>query len=162
MVFYFHGLPGSRLEAGHWQNSACLNHYRLIGIDRPGMGLSSKHPTRTILSWADDVEALADYLNIHKFSIIGHSGGAPFVAGCGYKIPHRLNKIAIVSGMAPFEIPEATASLERGQRFINNMIRAAPPLATAMVKLMSMMLKKPGILKKMTSKMSEVDQRILR
>ncbi|MBL7478603.1 alpha/beta fold hydrolase [Legionella bononiensis] len=161
VVFYFHGLPGSRLEAGHWENIACLNHYRLISIDRPGMGLSSKHPTRTILSWADDVEALANYLGIPKFSIIGHSGGAPFVAGCGYKIPHRLNKIAIVSGMGPFEIPEATASLGRGQRFINKMIKAIPPIATVMVNLMFLMLKKPGILKKMTSKMSEVDQRIL-
>jgi pimeloyl-ACP methyl ester carboxylesterase len=160
-IFYFHGLPGSRLEAGHWEKIACLNHYRLIGIDRPGMGLSSKHPTRTILSWADDVEALANYLDIHKFSIIGHSGGAPFVAGCGYKIPHRLNKIAIVSGMAPFEIPEATASLGGGQRFINTMIKAVPPIASTMVHLMFTMLKKPGILKKMTSKMSEVDQRIL-
>lgn len=63
--------------------------------------------------------------------------------------------------MAPFEIPEATASPGHGQRFINKMIKALPPLAIAMVKLMFMMLKKPGILKKMTSKMSEVDQRIL-
>ena len=86
-IFYFHGTPGSRLEAGHLQKIATLNHYRLIGIDRPGMGMSSFHAKHNILSWPADMEMLADCLGINKFSIIGHSGGAPFVAACAYKIP---------------------------------------------------------------------------
>ncbi|MFA5960552.1 MAG: alpha/beta hydrolase [Tatlockia sp.] len=161
-ILYFHGLPGSRLEARHLQNVALLNHYRLIGIDRPGMGLSSVHLQRSILSWVDDVESFADYLGLKKFSIIGHSGGAPFVAACAYKIPNRLNGVAIVSGMAPFEIPEATASLARGQRFINKAIQAMPWVVTVMVKLMSMMLKKPAMQKQMLKQLPEVDQRVFR
>jgi pimeloyl-ACP methyl ester carboxylesterase len=50
-IFYFHGLPGSRLEAGHLHEIAVANNYRLIGLDRPGMGLSSIEPKRSILSW---------------------------------------------------------------------------------------------------------------
>lgn len=161
-ILYFHGLPGSRLEAGHLHSVALLNHYRLIGIDRPGMGLSSVHLKRSILSWADDVESFADYLGLKKFSIVGHSGGAPFVAACAYKIPNRLNGVAIVSGMAPFEIPEATASLTRGQRFINRAIQAMPWVATVMVKLMSMILKKPAMQKQMLKQLPEVDQRVFR
>ena len=130
-IFYFHGTPGSRLEAGHLQNIAILNHYRLIGIDRPGMGLSSFHLKHTILSWPDDVEMFADCLGINKFSIVGHSGGAPFVAACAYKIPHRLYGAAIVSGPAPFEIPEVTASLARGQRFINGAVERCRGLLRA-------------------------------
>lgn len=161
-ILYFHGLPGSRLEAGHLQSVALLNHYRLIGIDRPGMGLSSAHLQRNILSWVDDVESFADYLGLKKFSIIGHSGGAPFVAACAYKIPNRLNGVAIVSGMAPFEIPEATASLAHGQRLINKAIQAMPWVATVMVKLMSMILKKPAMQKQMLKQLPEVDQRVSR
>lgn len=159
-ILYFHGLPGSRLEAGHLHSVALLNRYRLIGIDRPGMGLSSVHPERSMLSWADDVESFADYLGLKKFSIIGHSGGAPFVTVCAYKIPHRLNGVAIMAGMAPFEIPEATASLTRGQRFMNRAIQAMPWIATVMVKLMSIMLKKPAMQKQMLKQLPEVDRRI--
>src|SRR5215216_3342352 len=72
-IFYFHGLPGSRLEAGHLNEIAIANKYRLIGMDRPGMGLSSIDKKRTILSWAKDVAEFADCLKIEKFSVIGHS-----------------------------------------------------------------------------------------
>jgi pimeloyl-ACP methyl ester carboxylesterase len=161
-IFYFHGFPGSRLEAGHLQNIALLNNYRLIGIDRPGMGMSALEPKRSILSWADDVETLADCLGINKFSIVGHSGGAPFVAACAYKIPHRLHGAAIVSGMAPFEIPEVTTSLPRGQRFINSAIRARPWIAMSMMRLTLAMFKKPWMLKHALKHMPEVDQFVIR
>ena len=65
-IFFFHGLAGSRLDAIHLHNNALLNHYRLISIDRPGMGFSSIDKKRTILSWSNDVEELADHLNIKK------------------------------------------------------------------------------------------------
>lgn len=159
-IFYFHGLPGSRLEAEHLQNIAFSNHYRLIGIDRPGMGLSTIHPERSIISWADDVETIANHLGLKKFSIIGHSGGAPFVAVCAYKIPHRINRAAIVSGMAPFDIPEASASLSRGQRFINETIKMMPWIAIVMVKLMFTLLKKPGMQKQMLKQLPKVDRRV--
>ena len=157
-ILYFHGFPGSRLEPSHLQNIALSNHYRLIGIDRPGMGLSSMHQTYSILSWADDVEMFADYLGLEKFSIIGQSGGAPFIAACAYKIPHRINSAAIVSGIAPFEIPEATASLSRGNRFVNKAVQAMPWIATGMMKLALMMYKKPWMLKHILKQMPEVDR----
>lgn len=159
-IFYFHGLPGSRLEAGHLHEVAVVNHFRLIGLDRPGMGLSSIEPKRSILSWVEDVENFADSMGIDKFSVIGHSGGAPFVAACAYKIPHRLNGAAIVSGMAPFENPEVMASLSRGQRILNGIINAIPWVANVMMKLTFIMLNKPAMLKKMLKQMSKPDQLI--
>lgn len=161
-IFYFHGLPGSRLEAGHLHVVAVANNFRLIGLDRPGMGLSSIEPKRSILSWVEDVEDFADSMSIDKFSIVGHSGGAPFVAACAYTIPHRLNGAAIVSGMAPFENPEATASLALGQRIVNRIIKAIPWVANLMMKLTFIMLNKPGMLKQMLKQMPEVDQLVFR
>jgi len=110
-IFYFHGTPGSRLEAGRFNEVTAIDHCRLIGLDRPGMGLSSLDPERTLLSWATDVANFADSLSIKKFSLIGHSGGAPYAAACAYAIPDRLNSVAIVSGMGPFEKPEAQIGL---------------------------------------------------
>lgn len=158
-IFYFHGLPGSRLDAGYLQ-SIDLEQYRLIGIDRPGMGLSSFDGNRSLVSWANDVEAIADSLNMNQFSVVGHSGGAPFVAACAYKIPHRLTGAAIVSGMAPFEYPEATASLARGQRFINNAIKTMPWIATVMMKMTFALIQNPYLLKQMLKSLPEVDRRV--
>src|SRR5579872_207356 len=93
-VFDFHAIAKTR-------------HYRFIGIDRPGMGLSTFNEQHTILSWCHDITGLANALEIDKFSIIGHSGGAPFVMACAYAIPDRLIGAAIVSGMAPTTLPES-------------------------------------------------------
>jgi pimeloyl-ACP methyl ester carboxylesterase len=46
-VFYFHGFPGSRLEAKLAEKISLDTHVRFIGIDRPGYGLSSFKPERT-------------------------------------------------------------------------------------------------------------------
>src|SRR3546814_7781630 len=45
-VFYFHGFPGSRLEATLLPASGI----RLIGVDRPGYGLSTARPYRKLRS----------------------------------------------------------------------------------------------------------------
>jgi hypothetical protein len=39
-ILFFHGLPGSRLEAEKLHNAAVNMKVRLIGLDRPGMGLA--------------------------------------------------------------------------------------------------------------------------
>lgn len=157
-IFYFHGFPGSRLEPGYLQDIALANHFRLIGVDRPGMGLSSNNPTHSILSWPDHIESFADYLGINKFSIIGLSGGAPFVAACAYKIPYRLNRAVIVSGMAPFEIMEASDSLASGRRLVNKVVRAIPWMGTGMMKLIVMMINKPAMIGYALKKMPAVDR----
>lgn len=100
-VFYFHGFPGSRLEAGLAEQEAAVQGIRLIAMDRPGYGLSDVKRHRTLLDWADDTVQLADFLGLGRFSIIGVSGGGPYAAGCAFKIPDRLNRVAVVSGLGP-------------------------------------------------------------
>lgn len=161
-TFYFHGFPGSRLEAGKFHDEAVTNHVRLIGIDRPGMGLSTMDKSRSMLDWPADVVEFADALKIDKFSVIGHSGGAPFVAVCAYAIPHRLHGAAIVSGMAPFEKPESQIGMSRGQRVINQLIKNMPWLTSMMMRLTRMMLKNPRMMDKMIIQLPEVDQVLFR
>lgn len=161
-VFYFHGFPGSRLEAGRFHEVAAANGYRLIGIDRPGMGLSSIDKNRSILSWVTDVASFADCLEIDRFSIIGHSGGGPFVAACSYAIPQRLNGAAIVSGMAPFDNPESLIGMSRGQIIVNKLIKNIPWLANIMMGLTLMMLRNPKMMRKMIKQLPEVDQILFR
>jgi pimeloyl-ACP methyl ester carboxylesterase len=104
-VFYFHGFPGSRLEAKLAERIALDTHVRFIGIDRPGYGISSFKPDRTFVDWADDVIELADAFKIERFSILAVSGGGPYAAACACKIPDRLDAVGTVCGMGPVDVP---------------------------------------------------------
>jgi pimeloyl-ACP methyl ester carboxylesterase len=156
-VLFFHGLSGNRFDGSLLHKAALLNDCRLISIDRPGIGLSSADKKRSILSWVDDVNALTDQLEIKKFSIIGHSGGAPYTAACAYRIPEKLNGVAIVAGLGPCEIPEVAASLSQGQQFLNKAVNRLPWIATCMMKLTSLMFKHPRMLKAALKQMPEMD-----
>ena len=102
-VFFFHGMPSSRLN-GHADQSVLDRHrVRWIAVDRPGMGLSDFQPRRRLLDWPDDVVQLADGLGLDRFSVVGNSAGGPYAAACAYKIPVRLDRAGIVSGVAPFD-----------------------------------------------------------
>ena len=101
-VFYFHGGQESRLSSGFMDASAFKLNIRIIAPDRPGIGLSTFHPERTFLSWAEDVRSLADQLEIKKFSVFGLSGGSPHTLACAYAIPEYLEKVSIISGAAPY------------------------------------------------------------
>ena len=104
-VFYFHGFPGSRLEAKLADRISRETKVRFIGIDRPGYGRSSFKAVRAFIDWADDVAELADALGIDRFSILGVSGGGPYAAACAFKMPDRLDVVGIVCGMGPVDVP---------------------------------------------------------
>jgi pimeloyl-ACP methyl ester carboxylesterase len=47
---------------------------------------------------------LADELRLNQFSVAGNSGGGPYEAACAYKIPNRLIKTGIISGISPTDV----------------------------------------------------------
>ena len=100
-LFLFHGLNSSRLEANIVHIQMLKAGIRCIGVDRPGIGLSTFQKDREILDFVDDVVALADSLDIEKFSVMGISAGTPYTLACTYKIPQRLISCTIISGVAP-------------------------------------------------------------
>jgi pimeloyl-ACP methyl ester carboxylesterase len=115
-VFFFHGMPGSRLFHPFDEITAGLG-VRLICVDRPGYGGSSFQPGRQILDWARDIAGLADFLGFKKFSIAGHSGGGPYVAACAFALAERVTAAAILSGMGPVETPGAAEAMSAVNRF---------------------------------------------
>ena len=103
-IFYFHGIPGSRLELIPYDRLLKELHIRLIAPDRPGIGLSTYQPHRTMLDWPDDMAALADHLGVASFAVLGVSGGGAYAAACACKLPERVTALGLVSSAAP---PEA-------------------------------------------------------
>jgi pimeloyl-ACP methyl ester carboxylesterase len=76
---------------------------RLVGIDRPGMGLSSFQPGWTITDFSQDVAAAADFLEVERFSVLGWSGGAPYAAACAIQLADRVQVCGLI---APLGSPE--------------------------------------------------------
>lgn len=110
-IFFFHGLPGSRLFRHPDDSIATALGVRLIVPDRPGVGLSSFKPKRTLLDWPSDVKELAEALGLDRFAIAGVSGGGPFTAACAYQLGPRLTAAGFVSSAGPMTAPDATAGM---------------------------------------------------
>jgi pimeloyl-ACP methyl ester carboxylesterase len=100
-LFYF---GASRLEARFLAEQAKHLGIRLIGLDRPGMGLSRFQAGRRLLDWLDDVVEVADRLQIDRFAVVGVSGGGPYALACAYQIPERLTACGTVSGVGPVRV----------------------------------------------------------
>lgn len=160
-VFFFHGTPGSRLQAVDFHDAASTKHCRFFGIDRSGMGISSLNPRHTLLSWADDIRQLANHLNIDKFSIIAHSGGAPFAMACAYAIPERIANVAIVSGLAPTTLSKANIDLKLGLRIVNILMRNIPGIAWIFMQLHRSMLSHPNFFKRTLQQLPKPDRLLL-
>jgi pimeloyl-ACP methyl ester carboxylesterase len=105
-----HGTSGSRLMPG-WMFAPELlagAGVRMIGVDRPGYGLSSVPWAKGFSDWPRAVGALADHLGLGRFAVLAHSLGSAFALACGPALGDRLAVIVIASGMGP---------LRPGERF---------------------------------------------
>ena len=102
-LFYFHGYPGSRLEAELGHAPALRQRLRLIALDRPGFGRSDADPGRRLSDWPDDVRDAADELGLRRFAVAGVSGGGPFAVACAARLPERLTAAGVLCGLGPPE-----------------------------------------------------------
>jgi pimeloyl-ACP methyl ester carboxylesterase len=100
-VFYFHGFPGSRLEAGFIP----VKGLALYGVERPGYGRSDPLHRRGLADWPADIAALADHLGLKRFAVLGVSGGGPYAAACAWALPERVIAAAIVCPIGPPKAP---------------------------------------------------------
>ena len=102
-VFYFHGTPGSRLEAQPADDIARNLGIRLIAPDRPGYGDSDVQDDFRLLDWPDAISQLADELQLRQFSILSFSGGGAYALACAHELAGRINHVTTVGSPAPFE-----------------------------------------------------------
>jgi pimeloyl-ACP methyl ester carboxylesterase len=127
-LLYFHGWPGSRLEARLGDDAATANGVRLIAVDRPGMGLSDYQPGRTFVDWPDDVLQLSAALGLDGFAVLGISGGGPYAVACAWKLSEHLARAGIVSCLAPLDVPGVLDGMGRRNRFAFQVVARASML----------------------------------
>ena len=107
-VFWLHGTPGARRQIPEPARIAAVEEgIRLIGVDRPGVGLSTPHLYDQLIDFATDLCELAERLGIAEFGLIGLSGGGPYVLACAHEMPERVRAAVVLGGVAPSVGPEA-------------------------------------------------------
>jgi pimeloyl-ACP methyl ester carboxylesterase len=112
-VLWCHGGPGSRIEPAHLAAEATRAGLRIIGIDRPGYGLSTPEPGRTITGWVPEALAVADHLGIGQFATAGTSTGGAYALALAALAPDRVLGVVACCAMTDMRWPEGRATMSR-------------------------------------------------
>jgi pimeloyl-ACP methyl ester carboxylesterase len=114
VVLWFHGTPGARQQVPPDINEeADRRGFRVIGIERPGTGLSTPFSYARIVDWAADIEVVVDRLGIDRFATVGLSSGGPFVLAVCHELGDRVVAGAVLGGVGPTRGPEAAPGITR-------------------------------------------------
>lgn len=133
-VLWCHGGLSGRLDAAFASAGATAAGVRLITVDRPGIGASTRRKGRTVGQWADDVATLADALGIDRFHVVGWSAGGPHALACAARLGERVRATATIGGMAPVRSRADRRALGlRVDRVLIPLARHAPWLARPLV-----------------------------
>ncbi|MCC6187588.1 MAG: alpha/beta hydrolase [Anaerolineales bacterium] len=139
-VLYHHGNPGSRLDLEMFgaPGQALLErrNLRVIAPDRPGVGRSTFQPGRQVRDWAADAAALADALGLERFALLSISSGSPFLAAAAQGLGERVVGAALMSPVAPLEVPGVTAGMGVSRLYFW-LARWAPWLGRLQLRLMA-------------------------
>jgi pimeloyl-ACP methyl ester carboxylesterase len=107
-VVWFHGTPGARRQIPEEARKvADARGLRIVGIDRPGVGLSTAFQYEHVFDLVADLELVVDQLGIERFATIGLSGGAPYAMAAAAGLPGRVPAVGVLGGVVPSVGPDA-------------------------------------------------------
>jgi pimeloyl-ACP methyl ester carboxylesterase len=162
-VLHLHGTPGSRLEVcipAARQAAEDLG-IRLIGLDRPGIGLSTFRRF-AIGAYPRMVRDFADALGLEQFAVTGVSGGGKYACACAWQLPDRITRAALVSSTCPVDLPGAKATVNKQGRLAYAVATRAPWLLRPMfAKLTHDVRRDPTALFSALPALGPADQQIL-
>jgi pimeloyl-ACP methyl ester carboxylesterase len=111
-VFRLPGTPGSRFSLRHDQRPWIDRGLRVITVERPGFGASTRLPGRGFAVHADDLAAILDQLGIARLPVYGGSGGGPHILAFAGRHPERASACTIGGGAAPLTDEEVSQQID--------------------------------------------------
>ncbi|CAN5374432.1 alpha/beta hydrolase [soil metagenome] len=101
-LVFCHGWPSSRKQGLLCHAEAERLGWRVLTPDRPGIGGTPYQPGRRLGDWPVFVGEFLEALGIGgQFSMLGVSGGAPYVYAAAHAMPDRLVAAGVMSGAVP-------------------------------------------------------------
>lgn len=163
-VLYHHGWPGSRLDITALDSIATEAGVRIISPDRPGFGLSTHLPDRTLLEWPVDIAQLMDSLDVDRFAVLGLSGGGPSALATAHRLPHRVTTTAMVSAWGPMGRRKLLKGEPWSDRVVLELAAKAPWANRPYTGLMAMLVRRLSekrLLKMVAGSLSVSDNELL-
>ena len=157
-VFYFHGLPGSRVEPESADAIAAELGIRLIAIDRFGYGDSIAAQSTGFSEFSDALSEIADALKLGRYSLLGFSGGTPYALACASTHPQHIDRVAVVSSAADFSTPVMQEHYNRDFKPLFELAAADPGLARQQLEPMAQ--NADALMQLMQSNLPSDDQRL--
>jgi pimeloyl-ACP methyl ester carboxylesterase len=126
-VIYTAGTPVSGLGGACYDETARAAGLCWVSPDKPGYGGSDYQRERSLVSWADDLAALAGHLGLDRFALAGESGGGPFTLAAAHQLAGRVSVVALFAAAGPFG-PAERAGMKASNRVMGWLARNAPAL----------------------------------
>lgn len=137
VVIYFHGFPGSRLEADPSSRIAESLGMTVLAFDRPGIGSSDFLSYASFSQFAKDIEAALDMLSVRRAALLCVSGGTPYGLATALHLPDKISKAAVVSGIGDFARLPDLSGMNFGNRAFISAARRCHPLGVLFAKGMA-------------------------
>lgn len=124
-IVFLHGWPLSHKQFEYQFNVLPSMGYRCIGIDWRGFGKSDKPMNGYDFDrLADDIRAVVEVLQLHQFTLLGHStGGAIAVRYMSRHHGYGVSNLVLVDAAVPVGFTEETAT-----RFLNKALNDRPKM----------------------------------
>ncbi len=101
-----HGLGSSHRD---WEDQIALlsPHFRVVAPSMRGFGESEKgHSSHSVKTWSEDLLALADFLGLDTFHLMGFSMGGAISYQTAVDYQERLRSLTIINSLPSFELNE--------------------------------------------------------
>jgi pimeloyl-ACP methyl ester carboxylesterase len=108
-LFFIHGSPGSwDAFKIYMMDTALLQHFRIISIDRPGFGYSGFGTALHLDEQAVMINTIIKKENNHKpLHLVGHSIGGPVIVKLAQLYPDEISSLTILAGsISPKDEPK--------------------------------------------------------
>ena len=123
-MLYLHGGGDSRLSRPADDGIAAALGIRLVAVDRCGPPV----PGRTLVSFAREVEELADALALERFAVLGWSAGGPHALAVAAVLRERVSRVVLAASMPP---PDLLRLMPAPVRVASRLGRISPRLTRA-------------------------------
>jgi pimeloyl-ACP methyl ester carboxylesterase len=111
-----------------WKQLAAVMHRPCFAVDLPGFGDSDRPTRNRISAYSEDVQAALAALDVHDFTLVGHSLGGAVAAGLAERLRDEVAALMLIAPVGFGRIRLAEAIQVPGVRSV---VRHTLPLALA-------------------------------
>lgn len=133
-VVLMHTMPASHQQMHPDTSLPGRLGIRLIVPDRPGIGLSSPQPGRSIPDWRDDFRQLARHTGLKKFGVVGYGSGTPYALCIAAAFPDAVKHVAIASAVVNDYSLRDLRGIGMIQRMLYTTARTMPSLLIQLIR----------------------------